>query len=149
MKCHPGRQIGRCPGACRLGDFGEVNVSASARVLFELIYRGRAPDRLPKRVLAKMIKGDGRSAGFIDISGTKYQRLRPELVIETLVSIDARYDHDSSGIWRHQPTRLRVHVACVVVRVNRWVWIGPDHDGLFCEPVSHVRIMTPRRRLRI
>jgi hypothetical protein len=80
--------------------FGEPNVSTSARVSLELEYGGRTNNGLPSRVLAKMSMGE-------DIAGDVwcghlyrhyqnevdfYNRLRPELDIETPTTVGGRFD---------------------------------------------------------
>ena len=79
--------------------YGEVNVSTSARVKLQLEYAAGAPSTLPKHVVVKMSLDvdawPGRLYTFFENEVNFYQRIRPELEIETPVALGGRFDPDT------------------------------------------------------
>lgn len=96
---HPGVRV-ETAEILEVHGYGEVNVSTSARVSLNLSYGAGAPDNLPTRVIAKMQLTEsiwcGKLYALFQNEVEFYNRIRPELDIETPRALGGSFDAASS-----------------------------------------------------
>jgi hypothetical protein len=76
--------------------YGDEMVSTAARAVLEVRYGAGAPDHLPTRVVLKMARDESKLlAPFYANEVNFYNRLRPELDMETPLTLGGSYDPES------------------------------------------------------
>ena len=97
-EAHPGRRV-LSADIIDTKIYGEVNVSSSARATLDLEYDAGAPADLPRRVVVKMSLADNiwpaKLFALFENEVNFYKHIRPELDIETPLSLGGRFDAQS------------------------------------------------------